>query len=51
MQRQKEDEALSALEFQKGVQDDEEEPGLPVLPPKEEDAADEPAGWIANYTH
>ena len=36
VQRQKEDEALSALEFQHSVQDDDEASDMPILPPKDE---------------
>lgn len=36
VQRQKEDEALSALEFQHSVQDDDEASEMPILPPKDE---------------
>lgn len=45
VQRQKEDEALSALEFQHSVQDDDEASEMPILPPKDEgedDANDMP---------
>jgi hypothetical protein len=41
VQRQKEDEALSAMEFQHSVQDDDDDNEFPILPPKDDGDEDD----------